>query len=327
MYLVFCMYFNNHLLIFKGKGINLEEVLHGIGLVKSIPIYQAFCSYQIIELITANETRYYFSNYVFDHNWNLISQNQTNNLIEKLCLNLRPLGYYSLKLIDNDVYIGYKNQSRVLLKLGKQWNIVKQQNINSYCYDSTNYLLYTKTDNIQGIQIFNLNLSLVDFISLSDYYQYEIINVHKNQLFLSRSYDKKIIVIQNKKIINQFYACSQSTKVSILFDEFDNMLFWCPVTDCGSVFYVYSINGTYKNFVRINPNYMNFDSMTIDSKSRIIVTGYSFINIYATSSDFLVYNGYDDLSVIYDCDFVWTRQPETTTTMTTTTMTETSTVL
>jgi hypothetical protein len=257
-------------------------------------------------------------------------QDNTYDFINNICLNLRSLGYYSLNFIKNDVYIGYKDRSSVLLKVDKQSNIVKQQNINSYCYDSTNYLLYTTADNLQEVQIFNLNLSLVDFISLSDNYQYKVINVHKNQLFLSRSYDRNIIVIQNKIIINEFYACGyyrQSTKVSILFDEFDNMLFWCPVTDCGSEFYLYSINGTFKNFVRINPNYMNFDSMTIDSKSRIIVTGYSFINIYATSSDFLVYNGYDDLSVIYDCDFVWTRQPETTTTMTTTTMTETSTVL
>jgi hypothetical protein len=319
------VYFNNHLLFLKGKGINLEEVLNGIGLIKSIPLYYTLYWYQKVELSSVNETIYYFPNYVFDENWDPILHANTYDFINYLFYELSYLGYYSLNLIDNDVYSGYKAPNRFLLKIDKQWNIVKEQNFNSYCYDSTNYLLYATTNYFYGIQVFNLNLSLVDFISLSDYDQYEIINVHKNQLFLSRSYDRKIIVIGNKKIINEFYACSDysSKKLSILFDDFDNMLVWCPVPDCKSALYLYSINGTYKNFERrINPNYANFKSITFDSKSRIIVAGTNYINIYASSQNYL--NDYYDLSVLNECYFVRRTPSMTTETITTmTTMTST----
>ncbi len=105
------------------------------------------------------------------------------------------------------------------------------------------------------------------------------------------------------------------------------MLFLCPVSDCDSALHLYSRNGTDKNIEkRIKPTYFGFNSMTIDSKSRIIVTGSWYINVYATSSDSLNYDVYNDFSTIYDCDYWHRTETSTTITETTTTTTETMTI-
>ena len=227
----------------------------GFGMSSSIPI-QYYVSFWFQSKI-----------FIFNENWSYASNKSAFNYAAYMVL------------INNYFYItGEYN----IWKTDQQLNILRQYNSTGsmgyrglYC-NSTNDLMYVAPYYLQVIQVFNLNLTLTDNITISPYRPWSI-NGYNNQIYVGTYYNATILVIDHKQIIKQFNACNgQNTNIfSILFDAYDNMVTGCS----NNQLYLYNTNGSYlsKNITTVNiPRCIQYDS-----KSRLVVV---------TSNQILLYN-------------------------------------
>jgi hypothetical protein len=220
--------------------------------------------YRGFGMSSSNPIRYFVTNvskgriFVFDEEWNYISENSSFTEV------------WHMISVGNNFYI---TGSSNLWKTDEQLNILIQYNSVSYAtyrglyYSSSNNLIYMASWGLRVIHVFSLNLELIDTILTAPYIPCEV-NGYNNQLYVATT-NGTMLVIVNKKIINQFNRCNgqwDTWLTSILFDQFNNM-----ATACYNYnqLYLYNSSGSYlyKNIPTAPyPYYIGFDY-----RSRLVV--------------------------------------------------------
>jgi hypothetical protein len=222
---------------------------------------------------SSNSIQYYVTNYMqqkifgFDENWNYVSNKSLFPYVEYMI----PVGNY--------FYIsGYFN----IWKTDRQLNVLLQYNstgsspgYSGLYYNSTNALIYVASSYFEVINVFNLNLTLNDSISITSYRPWSI-NEHNNELYVGTN-NGMMLVIVNKQIMKQFNGCNGQSVLlySILFDDFNNM-----ATSCANQrLYLYNTAGSYLN--KSIPTDSNPMYIGLDSKSRLVVVTKTQITLYS----------------------------------------------
>jgi hypothetical protein len=225
--------------------------LHGFGMSSSNPI-QYYVTHLDMEII-----------YVYDEDWNYVSKKS----------NFTRPNY--MILVDSYFFITGDN---CIWKTDQLLNILITYMYNgSYAayrglyYNSTNSLIYVAPYWLQEIQIFNLNLTINDTISLKGYQTLHSINGYNNKLYVGA--DNTILIISNKQIIQKFITFTNhwDYAASMIFDKYDNMALTCS----NGYLYLYHANGTYLNRKIFTMLYNEPTFVGFDSKSRLLVIMYS----------------------------------------------------
>ena len=213
----------------------------------------------------SNKTYYvmdYFANriIIFDSNWQYLT--------------FQSLDAPSYMItVNNNLYISSDNN---VFKTDKYLNIISQYNsvaagyLGLY-YNSSSNTIYVAGYNKYAIDVFDLNLNLVDSISTSNYYPVSI-HGYKNYIYVGTG-TGELIVIENK-VINQTFSVCTVTLLSIQIDDYGYMAFSCDQT----AYLYYSANLSYTGMnttYDVQPKFINFDS-----NGRFIVVSDYQIDIY-----------------------------------------------
>ena len=242
---------------------NLEKVFNNYKLNKSIT-YSTPVGFTMIK---SNKILYYVTDYnldkifAFDDDWNILFSKS----FPKACYPIST-GNYLYITGDNKIW-----------KTDSQLNILVQFN-KSFSYrglyhNSTSDLLYVATHTI-SIEIFDLNLNLIESIPTSPYHTRSI-TAQNSKMFVGTIVGV-ILQIINNEIIHKFNACNGNSiaLVSILIDEFSNMATLCN----NRQLHLYSTSGTYNRTIETleHARFIGFDS-----KSRFVLLN-SQISIFNT---------------------------------------------
>jgi hypothetical protein len=196
--------------------------------------------------------------------------------------------YVSYKNFTNPVYmitIGssiYMTGNANIWKLDKDLNILIQftstgstPNYRGIYYNSKNGFIYAAPSNLTEIQVFDLNLAYNHNISISSYKPYSI-SEYNNKMYVG-TLNRRILVIQNGVIINQFYSSIWYSLwfIHILFDQYGYMARSCDLTNnlC-----LYTQDGIYTGtslFIPLYPQYFGFNT-----KGRFVLISTNQISIY-----------------------------------------------
>ena len=205
---------------------------------------------------SSNPIRYFVTHhdqhkiFVFDEGWNCVSNKSSF-----------PFVNYMISVGYNFYITGWDYVWKTDLDFSVS---ITHYNLNAYYrglyYNSTNDLIYVLASNLQGIYVFDVDLTLTDSFPTAPYTPWSL-NEYKNQLYVGTR-NGTIIVILNKQIINKFDGCNGqiTTLCSILFDQFDNMATGCYYD---GQLYLYNRTGSYLNktiTVVDAPEYMGFAS-------------------------------------------------------------------
>ena len=126
-------------------------------------------------------------------------------------------------------------------------------------YNSLNNTIYVAGYNISSIDVFDLNLTLVDSIPTLNYQPYSL-QGYKNYIYVGVYLSGKLLVIENKVIIKTFSVCS-STPTSILIDHYGYMAISCFEQKSSYLYYSANVSYTGRNLTyTVKPYFMNFDS-------------------------------------------------------------------
>ncbi len=223
---------------------------------------------------SSNPIQYYVTNYnqhkifVFDENWNYVSNNSSFPYVTYMI----PVGIY-FYITGNDNIWKTDQQLNVLIK----HTVSNNPSYRGLYYNSKNDLIYVAPFNLQVIHVFNLNLTLNDSISITPYQPWSI-NENNNELYVGTN-NGTILVIVNKKIINQFNGCNEQSVLllSILFDDFNNMATSCD----NNQLYLYNTTVNYLN--QSIPTVSSPFNIGFDLKSRLVVVTNTKILLYVVS--------------------------------------------
>ena len=141
-------------------------------------------------------------------------------------------------------------------------------------YNSSNNTIYVAGQLSQTIDVFDLNLTLVDSISTSTYNPFAL-QGYKNYIYVG-TVSGLILVIENKVILITVKACGDIFLTSILIDHFGFMALSCFYDQ--KAYLYYSLNVSYTGIsmaLAVNPHSINFDS-----NGYFIVISPSQIDIY-----------------------------------------------
>jgi hypothetical protein len=156
-----------------------------------------------------------------------------------------------------------------------QHNNTDNPNYRGVYYNSTNDLIYVADYSNLCIDIFDSSLKQVDVI-LTSYYTPWSVTGYNNRMYVGTSYMGKVLVIENKQIINIIDACNglSDDVLSITFDQSGLMATSCYT---GKLF-LYNSDSTYSE-KSIMTSSLPF-STAFDSKGRFIIVSYKQISIY-----------------------------------------------
>ena len=177
-----------------------------------------------------------------------------------------------IRAISNVLYIiavSYIYKTDNNLNVLKQYNITGTRYYQGIYYNPHDTLIYISSISANAILVFDLNLSLNDSISTSNYDPYAIV-CFDSQLYVGTS-NGLVLVIANKIIIRTFNGClgNSGFLMYIIFDQFGYMVTTCQTPN---KIYLYNSNGIYagKNLsTASSPYYTEFDSIG----RFVIVTG------------------------------------------------------
>ena len=218
-----------------------------------------------------NATYYYVMGgnnevFVLNDQWSLISS-KTKTF---------PFSYNMIN-IGNSLYMtGFDN----VWKLDKDLNILINYNSSDspyyygISYNPSNGLIYVLAVNLQEINVFNLDLTLIRRISTSPQQPWAN-TISSNQLYVG-PWEGLILVYQNEILVNQFNGCNGNSDyvTPILFDTNGYMATTCYFTN---KLYLYSQNGSLAGN-SASPQYPLY--IGFDSKGRFILTSSQRISIY-----------------------------------------------
>jgi hypothetical protein len=147
-------------------------------------------------------------------------------------------------------------------------------------HNSTNNLIYVAANYNYSIHVFDLSLNLIETISIPTSYGGPwSISATNNKIYVGCSY-QKIVVIENKQVINSISGCGRSssgTVRSIIFDQLGYMATCC--SDGQSVMYLYNKNLIYTGLTfSTSPN--SAYSFGFDSKNRFVALIVTRISIF-----------------------------------------------
>ena len=219
-------------------------------------------------LVDSNTT-YYALDYnanrivIYDENWQYLT--------------FKNLTYPAYMItVNNSLYIAAKN---FIYKTDKYLNITKQYNSTSagyhgLYYNSSSNTIYVASYLKYLIDVFDLNLNLVDSINISTYQPWSI-QGYKNYIYVGTS-TGHLIVIENKVIIQTVTVCNVAQLTSIQIDNFGYMALSCYNDNKAYLYYSSNVSYTGMSLTySVNPYLTNFDS-----NGRFIVTSTSQIDIY-----------------------------------------------
>ena len=205
---------------------------------------------------SSNTTYYYVMEYgankvyIFNEEWKFISFKNFDN------------PNYMIS-IGNSYYV--TNQFNIS-KLDKDLNILRNYNstgvdprYRGISYNPSNWLVYVAAADLNEIQVFNLDLTLIRHFSTSPCNPYSITE-SSNKLYVG-TFEGIILVYQNETIIHQFNGCDgdSASLTSIYFDQNGFI-----ATSCfNSKLYLFSQNGSFTGksiATSYNPYYIGFDS-------------------------------------------------------------------
>ena len=167
-------------------------------------------------------------------------------------------------------------------KVDKDLNILINYNPGGYLnyggisYNPSNGLIYVVAWNLNEIQVFSLDLTLIRRISTSPHFPFSI-TISSNQFYVGTYAGGIILVYQNESLINQFNGCDGNSGhlTSILFDPNGNMATTCFLSN---KLYLFSPDGSFTGKSIATPLYPRY--IGFDSKGRFILISTSQINIY-----------------------------------------------
>ena len=179
--------------------------------------------------------------------------------------------------IDNNLYIvcnSYLYKTDKYLNILNTYQPTSSPSYRGIYYNSTSRLIYTVGESSKTIEIFDLNPSLNQNISVSSYTPRSITEFN-NQLYVGTS-NGTILVIVNKAVSRLSNGCGGNYVyiTSLLFDQNGILSTLCD----GHNIYSYYPNGTLLRTGLVTaskPQYMGFDS-----KGRFIVISQKNIDIY-----------------------------------------------
>ena len=164
--------------------------------------------------------------------------------------------------INNDLYIsGDKNT----YKMDKYLNIIKQFNsavvfYRGLYFNSTSNKIYVAGQLSLTIDVFDLNLTLVDSISTLNYQPFSL-QGYKNYIYAGTYNSSYLLVIENKVIIQTYRVCSATFLTYILIDHFGYMALSCYFEKKVYLYFSSNVSNTYKSLTyAVNPNVITFDS-------------------------------------------------------------------
>jgi hypothetical protein len=235
------------------------EQLHGFGMINDV-----------------NTSNYYVTDpegskiYMFDDNWDYINYKTY----------FKPV--YILT-INETVYItGIFN----IYKADKNLNIIKQYNApgspyyNGIYHNETNSLLYIVSNNDFSIDVFDLDLMILDSILISPslYSNPYSIQGYNNSIYVG-TYGGLILVIINKTVVKTFNGCFNSCSLniitSILFDQYGYMITTTDSSFNNNV-YLYKLS----SFIGTFSSFSYLCDVKLDSKGRLIFISFKQIYIY-----------------------------------------------
>ena len=237
---------------FNGNAFNL---LRGFGMYSSPDtVYYYVMDWGADKVFILNDEWSFISSKEFYHPWNMIS-------------------------IDNSLYMtGISN----VWKVDQDLNILIEYNASGstpyyrgIIYNPSNGLIYVAAQNLNKIQIFDLDLTLIRRISTSPHYPFSIV-ISSNQLYVGAD-EGMILVYENDILINQFNGCDGNSDSlhSILFDTNGYMATACDRT---SKLYLFSHDGSYTGKSITSPDRPHY--IGFDSKGRFIQISSGQISIY-----------------------------------------------
>ena len=207
-------------------------------------------------------------NYLVDSNTTYYVMDWTANRIIIYNSNWQYLNFKSLYrpahmiTVNNNLYIsGDQN----VFKTDKYLKIISQYNTSQVYYrglyfNSSNNKIYVAGQLSQKIDVFDLNLTLVDSISTLNYLPYSV-QGYKNYIYVGTFNSSYLLVIENKVIIQTYRVCSGIFLTSIIIDYFGYMAVSCYNDQ--KVYFYYSSNVSYtgiKNTYAVQPHFISFDS-------------------------------------------------------------------
>ena len=200
---------------------------------------------------------------IFDSNWQYLT--------------FKSLTYPAYMItVNNSLYIAAKN---FIYKTDKYLNITKQYNSTSAGYHGLYYNSSGNTIYVAGyykyaIDVFDLNLNLVDSISTSTFTPYSL-QGYKNYIYVGTG-TGELIVIENKIIKQTVTVCTVTLLSSIQIDNFGYMALSCYSDKMTYLYYSSNVSYTGMSMAySVYPYLTNFDS-----NGRFVVISPSQIDIY-----------------------------------------------
>ena len=226
-------------------------------------------------LVDSNTTYYAldWSSYritIFDANWQYLTYKSFNS----------PAFMIS---VNNSLYITVSNY---IYKTDKYLNIISQYNNQAAGYmglffNSLINTIYVAGYSHYAIDVFDLNLTLVDSISTPNYQPYSI-QLYRNYIYTGTISSGNLLVIENKVIIRTVSVCTGTFISSILIDNFGFMALSCFNEKKVYLHYSATVNYTGMSLTHtVYPHFINFDS-----NGRFVVISLNQIDIYTFSMKF-----------------------------------------
>ena len=200
---------------------------------------------------------------IFDSNWKYLNFTSLNKPAFMITVN-------SSLYISADYYV---------YKTDKYLNIISQHMNNSAYYRGLYYNSSSNSVYVSGyincaIDVFDLNLTLVDSISTSPYKPYSL-QGYKNYIYVGTD-TGQFLVIENKVITKQYAICSGTFLTSILIDHFGFMALSC--NNDRKAYLYYSSNMSYTGMSMTFPGIPW--CIKFDSNGRLVVSLSNKIHIY-----------------------------------------------
>ena len=140
--------------------------------------------------------------------------------------------------------------------------------------NSSNNTIYVAGYYKYAIDVFDLNLNLVDSINTSTYRPWSI-QRYKNYIYVG-TYSGHLLVIDNKVIIKTFTVCALGTLTFIQIDQIGFMALNCYFVNTAYLYYSSNVSYTGMSMANaVNPWFINFDT-----NGRFVVISTSQMDIY-----------------------------------------------
>ena len=164
--------------------------------------------------------------------------------------------------VNNNLYISCDKN---IYKMDKYLNLISQYNTSQVYYrglyyNSTSNKIYVAGQLSLTIDVFDLNLTLVDSISTLNYQPFSL-QGYKNYIYAGTYNSSYLLVIENKVIIQTYRVCSATFLTYILIDHFGYMALSCYFEKKVYLYFSSNVSNTYKSLTyAVNPNVITFDS-------------------------------------------------------------------